>query len=161
MPTNPFEIISGTKNLQMEPGTPFTKSGPETKWSIITNPEPARGARMADLQLLSITMIIRMKSNLLSRDDARIKRQEQLKLVDGVLYRRWSGKEGKPAVLQLLVLATLRHDFIIRAHTGMCGAHLGVRRALDQAQRRGFWLGWRRDVLRFCWLCPNFNSYFR
>ena len=58
----------------------------------------------------------------------------QLELVDGVLYRRWSGKEGKPAVLQLLVPATLRHDFISRAHTGMCGGHLGVRRTLDQVQ---------------------------
>ena len=68
----------------------------------------------------------------------------QLELVDGVLYRRCSGKEGKPAVLQLLVPATLRHDFITRAHTGMCGGHLGVRRTLDQVQRRGFWLGWCR-----------------
>ena len=79
----------------------------------------------------------------------------QLELVDGVLYRRWSGKEGKPAVLQLLVPATLHHDFISPAHTGMCGGHLSVRRTLDQVQRRGFWLSWRRDVRRFCRLRPN------
>jgi len=82
----------------------------------------------------------------------------QLELVDGVLARRWSGKDGKPAVLQLLVPATLRHDFISRAHTGMCGGPLGVRRTLDQVQRRGFWLGWRRDVRRFCRLCSNCNG---
>jgi len=85
----------------------------------------------------------------------------QLELVDGVLYRRWSGKEGKPAVLQILVPATLRHDFISRAHMAMCGGHLGVRRTLDQVQRRGFWLSWRRDVRRFCRLCSNCNGYFR
>ena len=39
----------------------------------------------------------------------------QLELVDGVLYGRWSGKEGKPAVLQLLVPATLRHVIISSA----------------------------------------------
>jgi len=78
-----------------------------------------------------------------------------------VLCRRWSGKEGKPAVLQLLVPATLRHDFISRAHTGMCVGHLGVRCTLDQVQRRRFWLGWRRDVRRFCRLWPNCNGYFR
>jgi len=81
--------------------------------------------------------------------------------VDGVLYRRWRGKEGKPAVLQLLVPAALRRDFISRSHTGTCVGHLGVRRTLDQVQRRSFWLGWRRDVRRFCRLCPNCNGYFR
>ena len=74
---------------------------------------------------------------------------ELLELIDGVLYRRWCGKEGKPDVLQLLVPATLRQDYINRAHSGMCGGHLGLRRTLDQVQRRAFWLGWRSDVRRF------------
>jgi len=43
----------------------------------------------------------------------------------------------------------------------MCGGHLGVRRTLDQIQRRAFWFGWRRDVRRFCQQCPNCNGYFR
>ena len=64
-------------------------------------------------------------------------------------------------MFQLLVTDTLRHDFISRAHTVMSGGHLGVRRTLEQVQRRGFWPGWRRDVRRFCRLCPNYNGYFR
>ena len=40
---------------------------------------------------------------------------ELLEPIDGVLYRRWCGK-GKPDVLQLLVPATLRQDYMQRAH---------------------------------------------
>jgi len=58
-----------------------------------------------------------------------------LVVVDGVLYRRWCSKEGKPDVLQLLVPATLRQDYMSQAHSG---GHLGVRRTLDQVQRRAF-----------------------
>ena len=32
---------------------------------------------------------------------------------------------------------------------------------LEQVQRRGFWLGWRRDVERFCRQCPACSSYHR
>jgi len=60
---------------------------------------------------------------------------ELLELVDGVLYRCWSGKDGKSDVLQLLVPATLQQDYMKQAHSGMCGGHLGLRRTLDQVQR--------------------------
>ena len=76
-------------------------------------------------------------------------------------YRRWCGK-GKPDVLQLLVPATLRQDYMQRAHSGKCGGHLRtVRRTLDQIQRRAFWFGWRRDVRRLCQQCTNCNGYYR
>ena len=64
-------------------------------------------------------------------------------------------------MLQLLVPACQRQDFIRKAHTGMCGGHLGIRRTMDQVQRRAYWDGWRRDVRRFCRQCPNCNGYFR
>lgn len=38
---------------------------------------------------------------------------------------------------------------------------MGIRRTLDQVQRRGYWVGWRRDVERFCRKCPNCSEYFR
>ena len=56
---------------------------------------------------------------------------------------------------------SLRKDFLQRAHAGMCGGHLGVRRTMDQVRRRAFWVGWRRDVERFCRRCPNCCTYFR
>ena len=36
----------------------------------------------------------------------------------------------------------------------MTGGHRAFRSTLEQVQRRGFWLGWRRDVDRFCRQCP-------
>ena len=67
---------------------------------------------------------------------------------EDVLYRQWTGKDSRPGVMQLLVPAILRTDFIRRAHEGMCGGHLSVKRTLDQIQRRGYWRQWRRDVER-------------
>jgi predicted aspartyl protease/transposase InsO family protein len=86
---------------------------------------------------------------------------QQLELHDGKLYRRRIGKEGRSDTLQLLVPASIKEDYMRQAHSGMCGGHLGLRRTLDQIQRRAFWVGWRRDVKRFCRNCPSCNGYFR
>ena len=86
---------------------------------------------------------------------------QQLEFHDSVLYRRRIGTKGRPDTLQLLVPAALKEDYMKRAHTGVCGGHMGLRRTLDQVQRRAFWIGWRRDVRRYCRKCPNCNSYFR
>ena len=85
----------------------------------------------------------------------------QLEVRDGALYRRWNGGEREPEVLQIVMPVSLRKDFLQRAHAGMCGGHLGVRRTMDQVRRRAFWVGWRRDVERFCRRCPNCCTYFR
>ena len=86
---------------------------------------------------------------------------QQLELHDGVLYRRRIGTGGRPDTLQLLVPAVIKEDYMKLAHTGICGGHMGLRRTLDQVQRRAFWIGWRRDVRQYCRKCPNCNSYFR
>jgi len=85
----------------------------------------------------------------------------QLELHNGVLYRRKMGQGGKGDVLQMLVLACLRSEYIERAHTGITGGHLGIRRTMDQVRLRAFWLGWRRDVQRYCRQCQNYNCYYR
>jgi hypothetical protein len=86
---------------------------------------------------------------------------QQLELHDGKLYRRRISKEGRSDTLQLLVPASINDDYMRQAHIGMCGGHLGLRRTMDQIQRRAFWVGWRRDVKRFCRNCPSCNGYFR
>ena len=43
----------------------------------------------------------------------------------------------------------------------MTGGHLGVKRTMDQVQRRAFWHGWRSDVKRFCQQCHGCRGYFR
>ena len=85
----------------------------------------------------------------------------QLEIQNGSLYRRWNGGEKESEILQIVVPAALRDDFLKRAHTGMCGGHLGVRRTTDQVRRRAFWVGWRRDVDKFCRRCTNCCTYFR
>jgi len=84
----------------------------------------------------------------------------RLKLVDQVLYRL-KPAGGRPEYLQLVVPASMRQDFMRRAHTGMTGGHYGSQRTQDQVQRRGYWYGWRKDVKRFCRQCENCTRYFR
>ena len=85
----------------------------------------------------------------------------QLEMHNGALYSRWNGREKEPELLQVVVPASLRNDFLDRAHAGMCGGHLGVKRTMDQVRRRAFWIGWRRDVEKFCRRCTNCCTYFR
>ena len=86
---------------------------------------------------------------------------ETLEVIDGLLYRRFSYRDGRPDALQLLVPRVKRKDFLERTHAGMGGGHLGVRRTLDQVRRRAFWPGWRRDVRKFVRQCVKCNGYFR
>ena len=84
-----------------------------------------------------------------------------LVLKDGVLYQSLTGKHGKPDMLQLIVPTVRRTEFIKQCHQGMTGGHRAFRSTVEQVQRRGFWLGWRRDVERFCRQCPACSSYHR
>jgi len=85
----------------------------------------------------------------------------QLEVRDGIVYSRWALKNGKAEALQLLIPGAHRQDFLRKVHSGMTGGHLGVKRTIDQVQRRAFWPGWRGDVKRFCRQCQSCNGYFR
>ena len=80
---------------------------------------------------------------------------------NGVVYRVLFSKSGEPDVLQLLAPKTLRTGIMQGSHEGMAGGHFRVRRTLDQIQKRAYWIGWRRDVKRFCRQCQNCNCYHR
>ena len=80
---------------------------------------------------------------------------------NGQVYRRRAPKHETGDVLQLLVPRAFRQDFLKKAHEGMTGGHLGVKRTMYQVQHRAFWPGWRSDVKRFCRQCQNCNGYFR
>jgi len=56
---------------------------------------------------------------------------DQLEVRNGLVYRRWALKNGAD-VMQLLVPGALRQDVLRKAHTGMTGGHLGVKRTMDQ-----------------------------
>jgi len=63
--------------------------------------------------------------------------------------------------MQLIVSTDCRHDFLKKAHEGMCLEHYGIKRTTDQVQRRAYWIGWKEDVKRFCKRCKRCNEYFR
>jgi len=60
---------------------------------------------------------------------------DQLELHNGVLYRRKMSLGGKADVLQLLVPACLRSEYLQRAHTGVAGVHSGIQRTTNQVRR--------------------------
>jgi len=95
-----------------------------------------------------------------SADTKRLSNQwHRLTVEDNVLYRadRRMGEEVK----QLIVPYACRQDFLTRVHEGMCGGHLGIKKTLDQVQRRAFWTTWKEDVKRFCRKCKKCNEYHR
>ena len=81
--------------------------------------------------------------------------------MDDRVYRRLPAKGDCPEYLQLVVPAELQKDFMRRSHTHMCAHHLGFKKTAEQVQRRAYWVGWRRDVERFCWQCDECNRYHR
>jgi len=84
-----------------------------------------------------------------------------LVVIDEVLYRRAKRYHAQTSVLQLVVPSVRREEFIAKCHQGMTGGHRAFRSTLDQVHRRGYWLGWRKDVERYCRQCGNCNCYRR
>jgi len=80
---------------------------------------------------------------------------------DGVLYREWSGKNGRPPILQLVVPPVKKLEFVKHCNERMTGGHRAFKSTLDQVQRRAFWFHWRRDVQRCCRQCQNCLCYHR
>ena len=84
-----------------------------------------------------------------------------LVLKNEVLYRKLESKNGRPSALQLVVPAVKKAEFIGKCHQGMTGGHRAFRSTLEQVKRRGFWIGWRKDVQRYCRQCQNCSTYHR
>src|SRR6218665_44187 len=80
--------------------------------------------------------------------------RDQLHLRDDVLFRQMIGGEE-----QVLVPASLRDSYIALAHTSVTGGHLGVRRTKHQIRRRAYWIGWAKDVKRYCKRCRQCCQY--
>ena len=84
----------------------------------------------------------------------------QLRFQNGLVYREWMPKKGPP-VKQLLVPASCRENFLRQVHAGLTGGHLGVRKTLDQVQRRAYWPHWRADTRRWVQRCEKCQTYHR
>ena len=43
----------------------------------------------------------------------------------------------------------------------MTGGHLGLKKTLDQLQRRAYWVNWKQSTAIYCRQCPECSTYFR
>jgi len=84
-----------------------------------------------------------------------------LGLRDGVLHRSFYDRQRNSTYYQAIVPYALREAAVRSCHVGMAGGHLGVKKTLDQVQRRFYWTTWKSDTLRHCRRCPECCSYHR
>ena len=86
---------------------------------------------------------------------------DHLEVINGALYRWISVTKNRRtrSILQLIVPEKLTEQFIEAVHAGATGGHLGLRRTMDEVQRRGFWFGWRRSVKQYCQRCRCFSEH--
>ena len=84
-----------------------------------------------------------------------------LTLKDGVLCRRFVDNHGLTQHVQLVAPSSHREELLRQVHSGMTGGHMGLKKTLNQLQRRAYWLGWRQEALRFCRRCSECATYFR
>lgn len=84
-----------------------------------------------------------------------------LELKEDLLYRRWKLKSQPQEILQLLLPLEYRQEALQQMHSGFTGGHLGIRRTLEQVQRRFYWVGWAADVKRYCRQCNDCAQYKR
>jgi len=81
---------------------------------------------------------------------------------DDLLYRKLvSKRSGEPHVLQLLVPKCQVAEVLRQCHTATVNGHFGIKRILDQVQRRFYWSTWKSDTERYCRHCEQCATYHR
>jgi transposase InsO family protein len=75
---------------------------------------------------------------------------------NGILYRRLE-VPNKPTRIQLVLPRTLREETMEKLHSAPSSGHLGTHKTLERIKARFYWVGWRRDVLRFVSHCETCN----
>ena len=81
---------------------------------------------------------------------------DQLKRVDGVLYRCTPEVLPRVSTMQLLIPRVLRQEVLQFCHDSFFGGHLGPEKTVQRVQQRFHWAGLRRDVkhhIRSCSSC--------
>lgn len=81
----------------------------------------------------------------------------QLMLVQGVLYKRWFGKDG--TVLKQLLVPRELYDSVLRAmHDSIMSGHLGVRKTLRKIQKSMYWYRMKNTVMNWIRKCSKCSA---
>jgi len=68
----------------------------------------------------------------------------------GILYRRYSGRRGEDAIVQLVVPKELREKVVSLAHDTLLAAHRGPAKTLNRVQQEFYWPGIHEYVTTIC-----------
>jgi hypothetical protein len=77
--------------------------------------------------------------------DSYLAEWKSLAIRDGVLERHWESGDGKTKTAQIVLP---RSKVLAEIHAGTSVGHLGVKKTLEKARRRYYWLHLRSDVER-------------
>jgi len=76
----------------------------------------------------------------------------------GILYRRYFGRPGEDAIVQLVVPKELREKVVSLAHDTLLAGHRGPAKTLSRVQQEFYWPGIHEYVTRYvasCDLCQR------
>lgn len=76
-----------------------------------------------------------------------------MKVLHGVLYRRFFNDNGESGHLQLIVPSSLKDQVCRHFHDIPTGGHLGTEKTLDKVRNSLYWPKMKRDIERYCSQC--------
>ena len=80
---------------------------------------------------------------------------DQLKVVNGVLYKRWISNSGEKEELKLVVPFQLRSKVFHEVHKRNTGGHYGKKKTIKRVTGRYWWVGWRNYIIRSYKKCDS------
>jgi len=144
----------------------FVEPESESIWS----PETLRDATSRDVELNPIYNLLSSYTECPERDrlahlDDITKTYcadwKQLKLEQGLIYRRWHDKTKDAMIWQLIPPTVYRQSIFNVAHNSMSGGHLGFQKMRDWIQSKFYWSSWSSDIQFMCVKCIDCAQFFR
>jgi hypothetical protein len=126
--------------------------------------EALRRAQLQDPHLRAVIEYLETRDNPPPADEIRKESRKTkaylaqwptLTLIEGVLCRRFVDNKGLTRWTQLIPPPCLRRELLRQVHTGIRGSHLGLKKTLDQLQRRAYWVDWKQNTAMYCRQCPD------
>ena len=84
-----------------------------------------------------------------------------LKLIQGVLYRTNQDSVSKLWITQLVVPESMRSEFFFQLHGSILGGHLGRTRTIESVRRKFYWPRYHADLklwVKKCQICSEAKS---